>query len=266
MNFELTISGLCVIVLKSKDDKPENPAEVEVLCPDAHGHKPRLSYRPEGVITEVEPDLFIDPQGGRIASLDLTGKVLSLDLGTNPHTKFSLDWGTGTGKVPPEEKWMRWVPSDQDLGLKGIRLAKPGTLPKGASARLALQPGNIEARAVVRTSDTKDYILWNFPAKNFERALANEVVYSARGVQHVKVLWGTESLFVSRTGTLEMAISNDLAIVPKNYNEGVKKLEHLSHVEVLAEPPAKVNIPIIVEVERTGRPICNQLIFVDKSD
>lgn len=279
MDFELTISGLCVIVLQSKDDYPKKPAGIEVLCPDAHGHRARLTYDPEQAITEIEPALHIDSRGARFASLDLTDirQPLNLDFGASPPTEFLLDWGDISKEVPEQvaqEKWMSWVPSDQDLGLKGIRVEKdPNKLPTGAAARLILNPGSVEARSTVKNKGTREeterYIKWKFPAVNIKRAVANEVVYRVQGVQHVIVWWGrggqNEKIFMSHNGTRRMAISNDLAVVSNTYNDPQDKLDHLTHLEVLALDNKKVQAPEISKDDRTGRPICNQIFFVDKS-
>jgi hypothetical protein len=43
MDIEMIITGLCVLVFKSKEKRPTQPEGVEVLCVHAHGHRPRLS-------------------------------------------------------------------------------------------------------------------------------------------------------------------------------------------------------------------------------
>jgi len=267
-NFELTISGLCVIVLKSQDDKPTTPTAVEILCVAAYGHRPRLNYPPLWVYPtgRVEPELCVDPTGQRIASLDIRNTTLHLDFGNNPATEFTLDWGNTGATTPPAEEWMHWVPSVQDLGLTGIRLSDPhmhDQLVRGVSARLSLPPGTIFARNIVLDIDD-EYAVWNFPAVGIERALANEIVYRAEGVEHLQITWEDRKLEYERYADLKMCLSNDMEYVPSAYSDEYTELHHLSHLEVLADPLLNVQVPTLVQFQHTGHPICNQVFFVDK--
>lgn len=263
-NFELTISGLCVIVLKSKIDRPPTPSAVDILCVAAYGHRPRLSYFPEYVDLEwdSEPELRLDPKGTRIASLDVSNLDLKLALKNNPATAFDLNWGDKAKNQPPtsaEESWMQWVPSVPDLDLAAIRIAG---MSYGIGARLSLPFGKIYARNVVK-DEANNYALWEFPSVN--RALANEVVYSAPNVDSLTITWDTHQLTYARNKDLLMCLSNDMDTVPSDYSAGTTELHHMAHLQNLAEPPKSVKVPKLHTAKKTGRPICNQVYFVDMS-
>jgi hypothetical protein len=266
MDFELTISGLCAVIFKSKDDQPQHPTAVEVLCVDAPGHQPRLSYWPEQVVTEAEPDLLIDPQGRKVASLDVRNQVINLTFSKDYKATFSVAWGPLATQLPPDagaEAWMNWVPAVGDLGIDALRVGgAPGNLPQGASARLILPPGEILARNVVRDPNGA-YLLWKF--KDFKRALADNVVYRARNVGQVSFAWNQGSIFAERGGTLSAALSTDMQMVPKDFLIGLNELDHLQFVAELSPSPAVVHFPVLDLGERTGHTICDQVLFVDKS-
>src|SRR3954471_8750065 len=193
MKFELKISGLCVIALKRQNaadkDKPVNPAAIDIIVPDAHGHKCRLSYLPADVIPDqlnpIEPELAIDHTGERIASFDMNGQALTLSFGTNQATDFNVHWGPDAQQpaTPWEETWLNWIPTLEDLGFGEFAIGTPGTLPKGASARLSLPAGALASRKVVTTKDTNEFIVWDFPATKVQRVLTNEVAYTADHVE-----------------------------------------------------------------------------------
>jgi len=285
MSIELTITGLCVLVFKSKQDRPTQPDAVEVLCVDAAHHRPRLSYLPDLALTDFRgteqqvgsllPDLVVDHQGQKLAELDLRGKVVTLELGSPP-AKFSMTWGPEK-QFPPstgDEAWMNWVPSVQELGIQGIRLGKAGALPRrGASARLLLPPGDLKARKVIKDPDKKNYLLWKFPATEDKksktpallRAVANEVVYSAYDIKTATFSWDNQAISFDHKGTLQVALSIDMDKVPEDYNIGITELSHLTSLANLANPPAQVKVPVLQGSGRTGHPICNHVHFVDKS-
>jgi hypothetical protein len=245
---------------------------------DAPGHEPRLSFLPDPYMdTDVSPDLVIDPGGGKLASLNVHKKVITLTLGKVSRTDFLLAWGPPEAKQPDpkrakvEEAWMNWVPSVQDLGLEALRVRGPRGLPKGASARLILPPGELAAKDMVTDPDKPDekvYLLWNFkPRKGqpFKRALANNVVYRARDIGKASLNWGTHHLAFDHTGTRQIGLSTDMVKVPVDYASGAKKLHHLMYLKGLAEPALDVRIPKLDTGTRTGHPICDQVYFVDKS-
>jgi hypothetical protein len=271
IDFELAITGLCVIVPKSKDDYPKQPDAVDVLCVGAHHHRPTLSFWPEDMepISQndyIEPSLCVDPTGRRIASLDISNRVVSFTFGNNQNT-FSLAWGPDSAVKPPEDRWMNWIAPVNFLGIKGVRLGKPGEVPEGAGARLTLQPGEIEAKEIILNHKGQG-AQWEFPSAGKQRALANQVIYRVPSVDYVKLhVDGIERMISTATNSkLTMSLSNDLRSVPYDYNLGVDELYHLSHLAHLAEPPAAVVPPKLVkEFQRTGKPICNQVLFVDKS-
>lgn len=283
MDFELTISGLCLIVVKAQKDRRENPDAVEVLCVGAHHdhehehhhapppqHRPRLSYLPEFAIATVEPDLFVDPAGVRIASLDLGGKDVVLETAGSSHTEFSLKWGPTETAEPPEEGWMNWVPMLEDLGFAPFDLGDGTGLPHGTATRFVLPKGELASRNVIRDVDSNRFIQWEFPAierstgSRTARALANEVVYTARRISSVSISWGKDSVTSSISeGTLRMTLSNDLATVSREYSRGIRALEHLKHLQGLDGRTSGFIAPRIAEeVQRTGHPICNQVLYL----
>jgi hypothetical protein len=272
MNIELTISGLCVIVFKSKQDRPPQPEAVEILCVDAPGHRPRLSYFPDWVEafeSKSSPELVVDPRGGKLATLDLHGRVVTLQFGKRYRANCSVTWGTET-QVPPKpaaEAWMNWVPAAQELGIQAIRLGKPDELPRGASARLLLPPGDLKARSVIQDPQGQHYLVWKFPAQpGVKRAVANDVVYRATGITNASFSWGAQQLSFDRDdATLQLALSADMVKVPSDYNAGTKELGHLASLYRLAVPRVKVQVPKLSGYQRTGHPICNSVHFVDKS-
>jgi hypothetical protein len=301
-NFELTISGLCVIVLKADKDRPPTPTAVDIVCVAAYGHRPRLSYPPEFVSAhgEVEPELCVDSTGQRIAFLDIRDRILSLQ--TPPSAaEFTLEWGDPTKKTPPydvDEHWMQWIPSIADLGLTGIRLKEDDAhehlhhihrrsrhprkvsrntsqkysrgvqdeplLVRGMSSRISLPPGRLFSRSVLKDEDD-EYLVWKFPGYGAQRALANEIVYRAEGLEQLMLSWDDKHLQYKRESDLCFCISNDMETVPSFYSDGDTELHHMAFLENLADPLMPVQIPKVVDTRRTGRPICNQVYFVDKT-
>src|SRR6266498_1673143 len=125
MKFELTISGLCIIVLKSSDPNPEHPDAIEIIVPDAEHHTCRLSYLPDELIPNkdnpIYPDLSIDTAGRRFASLameslDKDQRVLRFSFGTNSANDHTVHWGppdVQTPATPWQETWLNWIPKDR---------------------------------------------------------------------------------------------------------------------------------------------------------
>ncbi len=271
MDFELTISGLCVIVMRSPEDRPTRPDVVDVLCV-SEGHRPRLCYLPEELVTdEAVAELVVDPAGRRIAFLDITNQALTLSFGTTPHSDFSVTWGAPDAEAPQtraEDAWMNWVPLVQDLGFnKGLRLGQPGELVEGAGAVLSLPKGRLSGREVVRERNSDIPFLWKFPAAGGKkRAIANQVVFRADGVADaIFSLNGNTYLTSSKAGgILQVAISADLPSVLPDYPEGSDKLDHLGHIAALAASRSVFQAPELVPPQRTGHPICNQALFITK--
>lgn len=275
INFSLNITGLCVIVLKSKqDDQPKNPEAVEILCVDAHHHRPAISYLPKSMApvskhSYISPELCVNPEGERIALWDISKKLVSFDFENKPANKFSLTWGPEKAKPnsakPIESTWMNWIAPVDFLGLTGIRAGKDKYIPQGASARVLLPQGIIKAQEIIENPNG-DIVEWGFYNGKF-RALANRLVFSVKGAKSVNLLLNGEQVLSSKSTErhLSMSLSNDMTNVPYEYNQGVLELKHLTHLEGLAEPFKKVNPPKVEEKNRTGKPICNQVLFVDKS-
>lgn len=282
MNFELTISGLCVIVLRSPDERPTQPTAVDVLCVggahhDHHDHssrplhQPRLSYLPGQVQTEhATAELVVGPDGERIAFLDLTDQALALGFRETPYTEFSVTWGPADREAPSsrdEDTWMNWVPAVQDLGFEGLRLGQPGELVSGAGAVISLPKGELAARNVVRKPGTEEPFLWKFSGNGEakKRAVANEVVFTAWNVDDVYFLRNGKKYLESSMAagaTLRMAVSNDLASVTPDYNDGIDALKHLDHIGALAASRPAFQQPKLFDSGRTGHPICNQALYV----
>src|SRR5687767_3330315 len=122
MDFELTITGLCLVALRRKEEDSDQPAEplgIEIFCPQATNHRTVLIYEPEGVKSEFEPEMVVDETGKRLASLDLSNQVWTVSFNNGPG-KFRASWGTPSGRVPTsscEEEWLNWVPRLADIGL-----------------------------------------------------------------------------------------------------------------------------------------------------
>jgi hypothetical protein len=274
MDFELTISGLCVIILDSQEEKPEHPAGVEVLCVGACAHQPRLSYLPsevspaEKLEEELKPALMVDPMGVRSASLDISEKALMLEFkNQNPEDGFFLKWGQQGSNAPLDESLMDWVPTSEDLGFEKLNVGTTGMIPGGARARLSLPPGKLMSRNVVRNPVSNSYFVWKFPqGKVGDHALANEVVYRAEGVEDLRITQSDGQVLLEANkskGTLYMSISNDLSVVPPDYNDGSEALDHLSHLQGLASSSKVFVAPTVVSPQRTGHPICNQVLYLN---
>jgi hypothetical protein len=278
MDFELTISGLWVLALQSSDINDTHPVEpeaVDIIIPAAHHHHPRLSYLPSEVIPHpaLEPQMVIDPRGGRIANLPVQGMVLELSFSNGSTTPFHLEWSEPRPEAPLLESSLTWLPTLAELGFDKFSLGDPGTLPKGAATRLRLPEGELFARNIVRTPDGAGYLLWNFPVGETTRALANEIVFRARGVDDAIFSLDGKTILASNlgpAGTLRMSLANDISIVPSNYNSPQTNLDHLSHLAVLApmrtpsfQPPTVVDaMPRPPAPARTVKPICNGVVFV----
>ena len=273
MKLILTISGLCLLACKSDDGNPNpgEPSKVDVIIPDAPRHAPRITYNPRDYWhfgKHYQPDIVPDIDGGRLAAIDFTnGGLLKLDI--DQPTPFSMEWGSE--KMVPqyttEEKWMRWVPTLEELGFGGVTVPLHGPV-SGAIVRLTLPGGHIMSRNVVKEENREEiiYVKWKFPAVSIVKALANEIVCEIDNVVRVRLTDdGDEVLSVGMDSSREvrLSISNDLAKVPPNYLDEVDKLEHAVHFDVLApvtDPPFEP--PFKAQDQRTARPICNQAIYV----
>lgn len=294
MDFELTISGLCVLALRrAHDDSSEQPTRLEaaqVLCvgPVAmphgeHGHpmhgdhpehRPRLSYDPKDLITaHVFADLVVDAMGQTIASLDLAGKTIELAVAGNPHQAIEASWGDPDKEAPAdndetEQAWLNWIPSFKDLGFSGLNLVQDGGAVNGASVVLSLPNGILSAHNVVRGVEPPDVLTWKFPATETrtseakKRAIANDIRFVAKDVTSVTVTVDGQSLTSARSkGVLKMSISNDLAKVTPDFTDGSKSLRHLEVIQALASGGA-FKAPEAPDEQRTGHPICNQALFI----
>lgn len=272
MDFELTISGLCVVAIQSSGD-PTAPAAVDILCPKAHCHRARLNFNFAEVQRAknppVEPEMVIDPSGARFGSLDLRDRFLTIDFTSTPYDAFVVQRGPADSTTPPSEKWLNWVPTLEEIGFETFKLGSDK--PHGALARISLPKGELECRKVVRDADTQKFALWEFPAvidkatgKPIRKAIANEIVFRAASVGDLLICdqEGRRVLTAERPEgtTLKMSISNDLHALTVDTPMETTVLEHLKHVESLAEP-ARFLAPRLADEQRTGAgPICSQVI------
>lgn len=270
MNLELTISGLCVMVMKTTGQaKPKHPTDIDIIIPQACHHASRLSYLPTTTkhSRDVKPNLLIDQTAGKVASLDINQLALEMSFKTNPHTEFDVHWGSG-GEMPSspwEEGWLDWLPRLEELGFDPFAVGPVGTLPKGASARLTLPFGKLAARQIIKKPDTNRYLRWDFPASSVRKALANEIVLTVNGADDMRILNSDGATLLRSTlggiRPLRMCITNDLELVPYNYGSSPADLEHLEHIGSIAggtfQKPKEVND------DRTGRPICMSVVLVN---
>lgn len=270
-NLELTISGLVVVAVKSKDPRPTQAEAVDVICPNAHMHRPRLTFKPLDLMRgkhHVDLELDLDHTGRHLAALDLRAHCLRLEVIGGAASAPTMSWGEEKERPadPSEEKLMNWLPALSEIGFPDFTIPGPGQLPIGASARLTLPKGEVVCANVVKNRD-KGYIRYKFPlaAKETIRAVANDVIFRASGVEEllIKDHQGHKLLTspgpADKSGTLQMCISNDLAMVAEDYGSGFDALKHLEHLGVLGpvhkhgfEPPKAV-----ADDGRTGDPICD---------
>jgi hypothetical protein len=283
-DLELTISGLVVLAVKSSESRPATSTQVDVICPDAHGHRPRLSFNPLDLHRAVGilPDLDIDATGERIAALDLRSRSLAFTIGTegNQYETCTMQWRSEEAETPSskkEEVLMDWLPRLASLGFDGFVMPSAGRLPAGASARITLPPGDIECANVLKNPDTKRYFRYVFPAapSSLTRAVANDIVFRAYGLESlvVKDNEGRDVLSTTaleRGDVLRICISNDLDVVGRSYGSNDPDLDHLKHLSALVAlhggQPFKAPKPIDDEGGRTGDPICDGAFFVYNED
>jgi hypothetical protein len=279
MRFELVISGLCIVAVKSEDPKPVNPEALDIIVPDACHHKGRLIWAPDDRINpHVKPELISDTTGKRYGSFDLEEQVLTLSTNSRLGA-YTVRWGEE--KEQPndscEKDWMNWVPKIDTLGFDRIRLPAAGKLPPGASARVTLPFGSVRSQEIVlqqhATRDT-DYIRWEFPAMEtkadghppikFIRVLANHVVYAVDDITKFRLTNARGDSIVSAEihgpDVVRMCISNDMEKVPIEFNQGLSALDHLMHLDCITS--GDFQAPQAENFRRTGDHICSQVVNV----
>jgi len=263
MNFELVISGLCIIAMKTStgEDRPEQPSQVDIICPSAPFHCARLSYLPKGIIAQVQPELVVDESGKRIASLDLSRQILEISFSSNPRDQFAVRLGSSDLQQPPPDDVLNFIPTLNELGFDGFVMPQDGDLPIGAVARITLPPGEILAADIVLDPDSGKVVLWDFPEKATTHALANHVIYRATGVGDLAIS-NADGPILEASGNVPiwMSVSNDDCNVPLDFNDPVEALKDLIHLRSVAMPRGPFKTPVIHKDQRTGRPICNQVI------
>lgn len=270
MRLELTISGLCIISMKSDTGpKPVNPRTLDIIVPNACHHKCRFIWSPQDhVISLVKPELTVDSLGNRYASFDMDDQALTLTTNSS-RTDYYVHWGNvekAKPEAPWEESWMDWVPKIESLGFDPIRVPDSGKLQDGAIARITLPFGTLASADIVRKNRSDEYLLWRFPAvAHKERVLANQVVFSVDGISKFDFQDASgHSVVHAEIGgpsVVRMCISNDMEKVPPNFNAPIKKLDHLSHLDVITT--GTFQAPESLEVPRTGNPICDQVVNVE---
>lgn len=283
-DLEVTLSGVCVIVLTATSDRPSRPTAVDVLAPAGGGdcgcdvpHRPRLSFWPADAlpwIGPLEPRLHVDPRGEKHAEIDLVNRVARLDCGTG-NQSYRVDWADDPAEPAPvgslDEGLFDWIPSVQSLGVMGSRVPQgDDDLPAGALSRWILPPGRLQARDVVRAEQTGDPLVWTFPAVNEHRALANEAVARFASVSFVAVTVlenGAEvgRLFLSGAlgSTVRLDFSNDLEVLPRpDVIRQEEDTEHLKLIQSLAIG-GQVQVPTTdLSILRSGSGICDPTRFV----
>src|SRR5947199_207663 len=136
MNFELTISGLNVIAIKSHEKRPKHPDAVDVISPSACMHRSRLSYRPEYCTADAyfKPELVVSPDGQRIAFADCNGGHYKITFRNDLYErKFDLKWSPANYNEPLTDELMDWLPSLDELGFKPFKVSDG--VPYGAASR-----------------------------------------------------------------------------------------------------------------------------------
>lgn len=297
-DLELTISGLCVIVMKSEEGgKPRRPIEVDVLAPGVsqpaegdhahHGngkamvHKPRLSFWPLGAQWDDEVPVYLQvhPRGHKQAVLDLADHVVAIECGLADRV-CRVEWTderTPTPRGKSSERYFDWVPSVQDIGIAEIHTPDDASLlPPGASARLILPAGELYARRMVR-DERGEPLVWGFDATGDQKVIANEVVFRTTAIEGVRLSLldkqgnsrGDVDLETDPGDTLYLDFSNDVEKLPSDYN--VNPQETLEHVQYLASmatgsprirPPRASGRPHLTGRARTAWPICHQTFYV----
>lgn len=274
---EVTISGLVILAVRSADPKPTESDLVEVICPAAHMHQPRLSFNLLDLRRTVGSDLDIAPNGDRIAALDLRSRFLDFVISGSEGGKRAMEWRQEEAETPAdkeEERFMDWLPTIETLGFDRFTIPPGKLLPAGASTRIKLPPGKIACTDVIPIEERGKYLRYLFgsvPASPpFIRAVATDIVFRSYGVETLIVYDHHEGRVLSSSGpikgdTLSMCISNDLSMVspPSRKNVQLHHLEHLSSVAPVHgggkfEPPE----PIDENGGRTGDAICTGALFI----
>lgn len=274
-DFELTISGLWVLVISSDEARPTTPDAVDIILPAVnmpeHRHFARLSFDfSQFDVPHDDLDLIIDSTGSRFTSLTLEDKVLTFDFRDNPYDAFALQWGPEEAVTPPFENWMNWIPTLEDIGFEPLELTGLGK-PEGANVRITLPKGELACRNLPRDHKTNKYLIWKFRSDTEDetrKSVANELVYRAVNVGPLTikddrgkpVLKATQA-----TGTVKMCISNDLEKLTQATKRETTSLTHLKHLDVLGLG-GKFQAPVLADnKQRTGLgPICNGVISPPK--
>jgi hypothetical protein len=274
MDFELTISGLWVLAIKTSERRSTTPDAVDIIIPAVtmaeHRHRARLSYDfNQFDVPEIDQELMIGLDGSRFTSLALDNAILNFEFVDNPYTDFALQWGPEEAMKPPFESWMNWIPSLEEIGFGPLILGSSGK-PNGASVRITLPKGELACRNLPRDADTSEYLVWDFPATDdgsgdmISRSVANEVVFRTVNVGPLTISDDSGKAILKATqvkkGTVKMCISNDLVALTRDTPRETAALDHLEHLDVL-DIGGEFQAPELSESQRTGGgPVCNGVI------
>jgi hypothetical protein len=273
---EVSITGLVILAVRSSNAKPTESDLVDVICPNAHMHRPRLSFNPREFRRRVAPDLDIAPTGARIAALDLRSRFLAFTVPDAEGGHCRMQWRREEAETPAtddEERFMDWLPTLATLGFESFTMPQTGVLPAGASARITLPPGEIVSANVIRDEDTTKYLRYDFVGapRRFVRAVARDIVFRAYDVRTLIVVDQQGNSLLTSSGpntgtTLHMCISNDLDMLPGRNSDASTELTHLAHLSAVAllreGRTFTAPKPINEGGGRTGDVICDGALFV----
>jgi hypothetical protein len=213
-DFELSISGLCLLTFKGDKRKPDevDVLLVKTLAPDmpgmrggngkghdhgnghddGHRHFPRLTYFASDLTDRSSKDQILVPaaNGQQFGQRDLEGKDgLELEaLGVKPGIEAVWHPDPDHHNAPTqesEERYLDWIPTlrnvDPAVPAPAGELPFLGLLKAEVTAWLKVTQGRLEASQVAR-GISGQYLLWNFKttAGQFDpkksQALAGRVV------------------------------------------------------------------------------------------
>lgn len=93
--------------------------------------------------------------------------------------------------------------------------------------------------------------------------MANRLLFLARGVEEVHLNFPKGYVYYKQPGTIfYLSVSNDLSIVPPDYNDDEGALRHLRHLKGLGSITGTFRTPELDTMQQTGKPICNGTIVV----
>jgi hypothetical protein len=269
----ITISGLCLVVVKAK--RQEKTADsIQVLIPDAPGHRPRLTFRRSSRSFQDEAPLerCFGPAGEDLLSLPLYKTRGRFSIDRNPFPEFALSWAPEAANRPVPDDVLDWLIDADDLGLS------PESL-DGMTCRIKLPPGQIRAKNLIQVNRP---VLWKYPKaeikaesgrqpKKRRHAMADDIVIRTRGESPMSFLWRHHGGATKRIdfvppvdAPLELCISNDdvedntFGLMPSNPQEHIEDL-----ARAVGQPPEDLDLPVEADEQRTNGWICPQVVLFD---